>query len=314
MNKKTRNGIILGIFIGFLFTCSLFSPFVTGDSVLEFISDGGSMWIVMAFYALLGAIGGGFIASIKNSPTDKYSSKFKDIQFVIAAFSSLALISFVIGVILSHTLGHSTAFLAIPTYIWVLPFGEFILPILGFISFTLAIVHDKTKIKFPIILMVISITLLISPYFYNPAINIENNFNTITTVTDSLAPTSNYFKRVAQYERILWENGCQIDLLSWSEDSINLLFDVAPKGNCPYEGLYTWDYSSKILYEGNPNQLPIDIIAPWLRDNPDYEKIGNVLPDIGYYIVDVLPAPDGKKYAFTSDWFHNEDVFVFDGI
>jgi hypothetical protein len=241
----------------------------------------------------------------------KKDSKFKEIQSVIIAFYSIVLISFIGGVIYAYIVGHHlTAFLVLPTFIWMLPLGVFILPSLGLINGITTIIRNKEKTKSSIILIIISVLLLISPYFYSPAISIKDDSDTVTTVTDSLAPTNNYFKRVAQYERMLLENGCRIDLLSWSVDSVNLLFDVAPKGNCPYEGLYTWNDSSKTLQEGNPNQLPIDIIAPWINDNPDSERISNILPDFGYYIVDVLPAPDGKKYALTSDWFYNEDVFI----
>ncbi|PIY96629.1 MAG: hypothetical protein COY66_03795 [Candidatus Kerfeldbacteria bacterium CG_4_10_14_0_8_um_filter_42_10] len=66
--KKTRNiflaGIITGFVFGILIPITLFSSFITGDSVWEFIEDGGSIFLVITYYSILGIIIGGIVSFI----------------------------------------------------------------------------------------------------------------------------------------------------------------------------------------------------------------------------------------------------------
>lgn len=64
--KNILTGITTGIVTSILLTTMLFSNFVTGDSILEYIEDGGSVLLIIIYYSLLGIVLGGVVSFIVN--------------------------------------------------------------------------------------------------------------------------------------------------------------------------------------------------------------------------------------------------------
>lgn len=60
--KTKYIGITTGVLMGIITPVLLQLPFITGDSLMEFLSDGGSYGVVIVYFSIVGAIIGGLVS------------------------------------------------------------------------------------------------------------------------------------------------------------------------------------------------------------------------------------------------------------